>query len=172
MFVKFCGEEFDKSILRVPSFPVNMRLMKEQEHYNETIKLICKNLANKTIELKCSMVAAPTIGYPFRIIYGKIFGIERILINPKVIDCSKSTMSSKTNCPCIDLKESISCNRHEWISIEAYSLELQKIKIEKINASSGGFALQHELNHLDGILITDFSIEEKLDNMWKDVPGV
>lgn len=98
-------------------------------------------------------LAAPQVGDKRRIIVIDIGHGSLILINPKIIKKSDKTASEFEGClslPGINLR----IKRPQTVEIEAYLLEREqnvRIKAEDLLARD----LQHEIDHLDGVLIID-----------------
>jgi peptide deformylase len=109
-------------------------------------------------------LAAPQVGEPLRIAViesrgGKSKSGEEkpkipltIIINPEIIKCSKDTERSEEGCLSIPHIWGI-VERPELVTVKALDRSGKQIKIK----ASGLFAraLQHEIDHLNGILFTD-----------------
>lgn len=80
-------------------------------------------------------------------IYGDI-----VLINPKYLQISKSLVDSEESCLSIP-NTTVKMKRNEWVVISAFDLDgnLQTYYFTGIES----FCMQHEMDHLEGKLITD-----------------
>jgi len=107
-------------------------------------------------------LAAPQVGRSIRlfVVDGAVLSndrpelkdFKRVMINPRVMEVSVSSCSCSEGC--LSLPDiHIDVDRPEWIEVE-YVDEHLKTKRERLT----GFAcrmIQHELDHLEGILFTD-----------------
>ncbi len=113
-------------------------------------------------------LAAPQIGKNFRIFLISYEGIDRVVINPKVLEISKDKQTTKTKGKKKgdDLLEGCLSLPHYYGPLSRNS----KVKIEYLNENGKGvteefkdFLAQivlHEIDHLDGILFIDRIIEQ------------
>lgn len=158
-------DEFDTSVLRKPLFPVNMRLYKTSQYFKEIIKNIANYMRWKVFakmedygEIKGTSGA--NLGIPWSIIgVKKVFSASaaecQIFINPVITKRSTETVVVKSNCGSLRLKNPIEIKRNVWIDLEWYDLEGNKRQNRTITRTDGGFTIQHEVDHCNGILITD-----------------
>lgn len=168
------------SLLEIKKYPDPILKKKCQE-----VKEITKEIQNLGWDMIETMVgalgiglAAPQIGELKRIIAvhliqerspeEKIAKRPQILINPKIIKKSRETIIDEEGClsfPELWLK----IKRAKTVTVEALDLKGQKIQIEAEGLPAR--VLQHEIDHLDGILFIDrlsfwqrFKIRNKLKN--------
>ena len=102
-------------------------------------------------------LAAPQIGESLRIIVLDVSQVEinsslLKLINPQIVD-SKGNIIWEEGCLSLPgINEEI--ERKEYVKVRAYNPDGEQIEIE----GEGLFAvaLQHEIDHLDGILLVDY----------------
>lgn len=81
-----------------------------------------------------------------------------VLVNPKIISHSNKTIVAEEGC--LSLPEiNLQVPRYEKVKVLYWDTDGKRRKVK----ASGLFAraLQHEIDHLDGILITDRAIETK-----------
>jgi peptide deformylase len=101
-------------------------------------------------------IAAPQIGEPVRAIYLEVDGLSYSLINPRYLSQSEERMSLWDDCfsfPDLVVK----LERHRQVDVE-YTDKDGKLHI--LQASDGlAELLQHEIDHLDGILATDRALD-------------
>lgn len=96
-------------------------------------------------------LAASQVGESKRIIAVQTEEGPRVFINPKITKKSKEKDDAEEGClslPGVWLK----INRAKWIELEALDINGKKLNIK----ADGLFSrvIQHEIDHLDGILIT------------------
>lgn len=113
-------------------------------------------------------LAAPQIGLSQRVI---VLDISRSassplhFINPKIIAASKNKISSEEGCLSIpDYRETI--KRHETITIAAQDRTGAPIELEADGILA--ICLQHEIDHLDGVLFVDHlsRLKRELFRRW------
>lgn len=157
--------ENDLNYLRQISKPVNFK----NEEWKEAIKVLveyCKNTDN------IMAIASIQLGIPLRLICLKNTDLEklddtsfneaRILINPKVINREGLTRYYEACASCLDNMGLV--ERPYKIKLEYY--DENKKKHTKTFKGFESTVLSHEIDHLDGILHIDKSIE--LYQMNKD----
>lgn len=152
--------EFEKGFLSQPMRAVNMRLFETSLPYRQLIFHCIHYLSwmmDQTFEdysngFGCS---AANLGIPFSIIAYKEKGKVQICINPKITGHSKETIVTKTNCGSLKLAEQVEIWRYSSIDIEFYDLEGRRCVKNQITRTEGGLAIQHEIDHCLGILVTD-----------------
>jgi peptide deformylase len=101
-------------------------------------------------------IAAPQIGVMKRILYMHIDDTSTVFINPELTDMSREMMDVWDDCMCFpDLM--VRVRRHRACSIRFRNLEWQEeeLRIEEDLSE----LLQHEYDHLDGILAISRAID-------------
>ena len=102
-------------------------------------------------------IAAPQLGVSQRIIYID-FQYTGALINPKIISASKSKFELWDDCFSFpDLL--IRVRRHQSVTVEFLDESGAKRKLKATGALSE--LLQHEIDHLDGVLAVDRAIDSR-----------
>jgi len=102
-------------------------------------------------------VAANQVGVMDSIFVAKIKNVWKFFINPKVVGRSEAMVNSVESCLSVH-NTTVSVKRYEWVEIEWLD---RKGEVQK-----GRFyhhiypMIQHEIDHLHGILITD-KVEDK-----------
>lgn len=145
---------FDHDILKRRLFDVNMRLFQSSPDY-KSIVLCCaeyiRELARTTREGYKTPhgFSGANAGIPFNIIADQ----ERVYLNP-VITYRQGVRRSTSNCGSLTLKEPIEIWRYEEISVDYFDLEGAPHTIEGYLPT-----LQHEIDHNNGILITDRQVK-------------
>lgn len=134
------------------------------------IKLVTKSIkimheilmAYKKEYDKFRAIAAPQIGLSKRFIYMHI-NKPVIMINPKLKDKSKALMTAWDDCMSFpDLM--VKVKRHKRLTLEYYDLDWQKYSL-KLNGDMAEL-IQHEYDHLDGILAVQRAIDLKSFAMY------
>lgn len=157
--------EFCRLYLHTPLFPVNIRLYKSSPFYQEHIQTIIKamtwhmsqrfedyqsNPAGGTFGISCA-----NLGMGYNIIGWRCHNeCHRFMLNPVIVEQSKEIVSILSNCGSINLKEKIPVKRNTWILVNYYDLKGIACQ-EKFTGKQAGFTIQHEIDHNQGILITD-----------------
>lgn len=118
------------------------------------IKELAKNMAETMIEANGVGLAAPQVNSNVRMCLAPINGQVRALINPKITSKSKETNVDEEGClslPGIYLPVS----RHTVITLTYTDIngKAQERKLEGFEAR----VVQHETDHLDGVLIVDYT---------------
>ncbi len=130
---------------------------------NDEVKAFAKELIETMIVYNGIGLAAPQVGKPWRMFIGALgdddegegIAIQpKVYINPKITFFSKETKVMNEGCMSypglyLDIR------RPSIIDIEAYDENGEFFRMEKV---SGWFSrnLQHEYDHLDGVLSIDY----------------
>lgn len=100
-------------------------------------------------------LAAPQVGYLYRVIIIDIEGTERFLVNPEILSSSSDSDSATEGC--LSLPEKwYDVNRNFRIEIRAKNSNGKALHFEAEDLYAR--VLQHEIDHLNGILIHDKGI--------------
>ena len=164
--------DFDRSTLHRETFPVNIRLYRDNEQFRKIITSIVEYLS-WFLEQKWSNydqargVSTASLGIPWNIVGYWVNGEKKFLLNPKIIDHSVAVVSSYTNCSSFNLKNKIHISRYEWVTVRYFDLDGNYQLDEKISREKGGLTLQHEIlqNHAETILDTYLAQGNSLDNL-------
>jgi len=140
--------------LRYHNSPVLRTMSTEIEEVTLEIKKLAKKMIDFCKKKGGIGLAAPQIGKNIRLVVVIVNGKGTAMINPRIIQMSdemSKDVEGCLSCPGIDL----SIERHERIVVEAMNLD------GKVGqASCSGLlarCIQHEIDHLDGILIVDYA---------------
>ena len=158
------GAQEYREILTRKLFHVNAELLKSSRGYKATIGIIVQYFKD-VLEMKFSNyptllgVSGANLGIPFNIIginkrSGKTCTETLIMVNPRIVDRSRRTIDVRSNCGSVRLKEPIRVSRNVWVEVEYYS-EKGVIAIKKFSGLVAR-TIQHEVDHNNGILITDY----------------
>lgn len=97
-------------------------------------------------------LAAPQIGLSYKMIWIRDFGY---LINPKIIETSPEKIGSMESCLSIPEKF-YTVERYKWIRVLYWD---EKFKKQRQLFTTLSIVAQHELNHLDGLCLSDYAKE-------------
>ncbi len=147
--------------------PILRNISEEVEEITQDLIIFCHKLIVLMYQNKGVWLAAPQVGENIRVIAtsqrdkkktkDKFLG-ETIMINPKIVEKSKETILREE--ACISLPNCTGMvRRHIAITVEFVDLKGKKQikKYKEFNA----VIIQHEIDHLDGVLFMDKVVKEK-----------
>ncbi len=113
-------------------------------------------------------IAAPQLGYMKRLVY--MFADDRstIFINPEIIERSDETMELWDDCMSLP-NLLVKLQRHRQIRLRFYDESWQRQ--EWVLTDDLSELLQHEIDHLDGVLCTMRAIDARAFR-WKPTPNL
>ncbi len=79
----------------------------------------------------------------------------QIMINPEIIHINERNIETLSNCGSITLEKPIKMLRANLIRVEYFD-EDGVCHLDWFDRTSGSFTIQHEVDHNNGILITDY----------------
>ncbi len=158
-------------ILKIVKYPdsVLRKKCKEVEEITPEVKKLIEDMAKTMGKNNGVGLAAPQVGILKRIIVFETPDGPKGFINPKILKKQKETEIMEEGClsfPGLFLK----IKRAKEIEIEALDENGGKIKVQGFLAR----VLQHEIDHLDGILFIDrigFWQKLKLKREFKKIPS-
>jgi peptide deformylase len=103
-------------------------------------------------------LAAPQIGHNLRICVIEIDGVVRCFINPKITSFSREKILFEEGCLSLP-GEFFAIERSEHVTVRSLDETGAEAKLKARGLLA--ICLQHELDHLDGILICDRSKNQK-----------
>lgn len=161
------------SIITEPN-PILHQKCRKVKIFDDKLKILAQNITETLLSQKGIGLAAPQVGEILRLIVIEYdpkrfaetdnnkqtkkrvnFPIAiplTILVNPKVTSLSKDTEVNDEGCLSLPGIEK-SIKRSIKVNVLAYNLEGERIRLRAKNLFAR--ILQHEIDHLDGILITD-----------------
>ena len=143
-------ELLGSAVLREPAVPV--------EVFDDDLKQLVRDMFETMYQAKGIGLAGPQIGVSRRVV---VLDVEEeegdeayrvALINPVVIDATRKTAKSTEGCLSIPGAEGV-VERPVSVVVEASDPDGQPVRLEVDGLFSR--ALQHEIDHLDGILFID-----------------
>lgn len=129
---------------------------------NKLIREIVSSLKHTIEKNNITALSAPAIGYEYRIFCIKFNEEIKTFINPIIMD-AKGLQLSREKCTSIPNKEFI-IPRNNDLTV-AYQRPTGKIETRQI-VGLAALVFQHEMQHLDGILLCDLGLE--IDNQWDE----
>jgi peptide deformylase len=157
--------EKDDDVLHMKSGPVNMRLYRENKSYRKLIVSIVDYMLmgsafNFEDYPKARGISGANVGIPLNIVIviGRHKLGPQVFLNPVITKESQDSVTAKSNCGSLNLDESITVVRRQWVWIDYYNLDGNK-RSGKYEIGDNGIVssatLQHEIDHNLGILITE-----------------
>lgn len=98
-------------------------------------------------------IAAPQIAEPRRAVFIDTPSLKAALINPRITWASEATFEVWDSCFCFNVEFFVLVDRHCRIKVEYSDAKGNKQAVEAEDGLSE--LLQHEIDHLDGVLATD-----------------
>lgn len=124
---------------------------------DSVLKKFAKNLKETMLKKDGIGLAAPQVGENIRMIivtlnYGKINASVKVMINPEILSHGDEVATAEEGCLSLPAKYG-NVERFTAVVLEFIDLEGEKhtLKLDDLNAR----VVQHEIDHLDGILFTD-----------------
>ncbi len=145
----------EKKTLRTVSDPI----LKLDKTHKKLIEKMKKTLAKEETGVG---LAAPQVGKNLRIILAVLGKKTTVLINPEIITHSKTTNKDDEGCLSIPNQFGIV---ERWNKIELKFYDEKFLPKTRILNDFDARIVQHEIDHLDGVLFTDKVIGE----LTKDV---
>ncbi len=136
-----------------PSDPVLRRVAAPVANIDSAVNRIAEAMVAAMLRANGLGLAAPQIGVSKRIIALDIDGDFHILINPEIIDLSDDAEEATEGClsvPGVDAP----VPRRAHAAVRGYTLDEREITIEREGLMAR--ALQHEIDHLNGVLFIDY----------------
>lgn len=161
-------------LLREKSMELTFPLTREQRKLAEDMLTYLKNSQDDTLAEKYGLragvgLAAPQVGHLIRMIaIHTIDEFEKehsfVLVNPKIISHSEEKTYLRDGEGCLSVNYDVDgiSPRFSRISVEGFDLDGQPLKLRFRDFMA--IVMQHEIDHLDGILFYD-RINAKMEAM-------
>lgn len=159
--IVFIGEE----ILRQKSLPITLFGTKELEQLQDDLRDTLLSFREKNNYGRG--IAAVQMGILKRAVYVKTASFEGMLLNPQIIKKSKKRFWTWDSCFSANIAFFVKILRHYEIEVEYFDIKGQRKSIKAEGDLSE--LLQHELDHLEGILFFDYLDKEKRLLVMKEV---
>ena len=144
--IRYLGDE----VLRVPGEAV--------ADFDDDLRALVNDLFETMYHAEGIGLAAPQVGLSLRVCVLDVRGdegdddVRMALVNPEVVQASRETDKSTEGCLSIpDLEEFVT--RPKTVTVRATDPDGEPVEIEADGLLAR--ALQHEIDHLDGILFID-----------------
>jgi peptide deformylase len=125
---------------------------REVEAIDEDLRRLAERMTNLMHEAQGVGLAATQVGVLRRMFVFSIDGEDYVLVNPVITKRSSSVESDEEGC--LSLRDVlVPVERACTVTIEGLDLDSERVRLElELPASR---VVQHELDHLDGVLIID-----------------
>jgi len=125
---------------------------------NEGLKVLIEDLSDTLQDAKRRFgygrgIAAPQIGELKRVVFINMPGFKSPLVNPRITCASDATFEVWDSCYSFSVEFFVLVERHRSVEAEYSDLKGSRQVLEAEGELSG--LLQHEIDHLDGVLATD-----------------
>ena len=164
-YITHINNEEDNVYLKSKHFPVNMRLFKTSEQYKNIILQQCNYIRELCLDIKKGYkkphgMSSANAGLAFNIIgitKNRLQDNEycKILINPRIVEYMGDLVETTSNCGSITLDKPIKLTRNSEIIVNYFDEKGNEF-VELFTRETGVFTIQHEVDHNNGILITDY----------------
>jgi len=144
--------------IRIMGDPVLRTPAHEVEEFGEEVRTIAEDMLETMYRASGVGLAGPQIGLSMRIIVVDLGDTEEdhpgplALVNPRVVEGSRKTDRGPEGCLSIPGMEEV-VERPSSVTVEGVTPEGEPVSIQAEGLL--GRALQHEIDHLDGILFID-----------------
>ena len=161
------AEAEDKDILTRPLFAVNIRLMRTSPGYRRLVEAACEYIAeccrNEDPPGCGSYIgfSGANAGIPWDIIAVKRNGRVEVMINAQCNPAEGSVrVANWEGCGSMPDAGPMIVERDSLINVGFYRPDGTRVDIAGVYGRGGaGFVIQHEVDHNDGILLTERRIE-------------
>jgi peptide deformylase len=130
---------------------------REVESFDDDLERLVERMTRLMHEASGVGLAATQVGVLRRLFVFLDEGEDRVLINPTITKRSKDTEVDDEGC--LSLRDVlVPVERAKAVTIEGFDVKGEPVRLELEPASSR--VVQHELDHLDGVLIIDRTDDE------------
>lgn len=154
--------------IRLYGDPVLRRKSREVKEMNGDIQKLIENMAKLMYKNKGLGLAAPQVGILKRVIIADVGEGLVSLVNPKILwRQGKDIMSEGClSIPGIDLE----IKRSKEVIVEGLNREGEKLQLGAVGLLAR--VLQHEIDHLDGVLIVDRVLKKRIKPIKKQLDQI
>lgn len=119
---------------------------------DRSVKDECAKMVEEMLRANGVGIAAPQVGISKRIFILDVEERFQVLINPEIVDASED--AEETDEACLSLPGiSGPVARKRWVRVRGLDLDGRPVEVEGEGLLAR--AIQHEMDHLDGILFID-----------------
>jgi peptide deformylase len=154
--------------VRLYGDPVLREKCREVKEVNDQIKELLDNMADTMYHNKGVGLAAPQVGIPKRVIVVDAGEGLTTLVNPRVLQCQGEAINAEG---CLSLPGIVlDVRRAQEVVVEGLDRDgkPRRIKADGLYAR----VLQHEIDHLNGALITNHVSRKKLKTIRKQLKNL
>jgi len=158
----------NRATIRLYGNPILRKKSREIEKINEDIHKLIDDMAKLMYQNKGLGLAAPQVGILKRVIVCDVGEGLVSLINPKILwRQGKETMSEG----CLSIPGiSLEVERSQEVIVEGLNKKGEKIQLGAVGLLAR--AVQHEIDHLEGILIVDRVPRKKIRPIKKELEEI
>jgi peptide deformylase len=151
--------------IRTYGDPVLRRVATPVERIDDEVRDTCKRMVEAMIRANGAGLAAPQIGVSQRIIVTDVKGKLHVLVNPELVEVSDEVMEGAEGCLSVPGVEA-TVMRKARVRVRGTGLEGEKVEVEGEGYLSR--ALQHEIDHLNGVLFVDYLTPARRQSLLKE----
>jgi len=144
-------------IIKYPNKFLRKKTREAKDFKDPDLARLVSDMLRTLDEEKGIGLAAPQVGSDLRICIAKIDNVEYVLLNPKIYSYSRKKEVFEEGCLSFPGKF-FPVERPVKVKVKARDLAGKKIKLKADSLLAR--VLQHEIDHLDGILVID-RVEKK-----------
>jgi len=153
-----------RTILQLGNPALRKKSAPVRDFNNEDLERLVKDLSDTLQDAKKRFdygrgIAAPQVGEMKRVVFIDMLGFKSPLINPRIVWASDAAFEVWDSCFSFNVEFFVLVGRHRSVKAEYYDLNGSKEVLEAEGALSE--LLQHEIDHLDGVLATDIMKDKK-----------
>ena len=148
-------EQSTKIVTARKQLRVKSKLVGKDYDVNGLVKKL--KIAMKNGWVKSYGLTAIQIGEPVRVCYYEYGEKKIVLVNPKIVSIGVEMVLEGEGCLSIPNKK-FNTTRYDKVTVTALDINGEKIHITAKGTEA--YILQHEIDHMDGILCTDRKIKE------------
>ena len=140
--------------IRLLGDPVLREVAREVERVDEEVRTLVEDLTDTMYEADGIGLAAPQVGVPLRVFVYDVRDPETpsgALINPRIVERTGQVKEEEGCLSIPDLREIVA--RAERVVVEGLDPDGSEVRLEADGLLSR--CLQHEIDHLDGVLFID-----------------
>ena len=150
---------------------ISIESIKSSPHIIKAIKDTHAALSAFRIEMKFGRaIAAPQVGYQLRMIAMNLNGTEHTLFNPEIIEKSADTFTMWDDC--LSFPNLMCCiRRYKSISVRFVNKHGETVTWKHCDQALSEL-LQHEIDHLNGVLAVDNAEKPSAIGLDKTCPAI
>lgn len=144
-----------RSLIRTVPDPILSMYSNSVKEFNEELSEFCDLILNELEVSRGVGIAAPQLGFLRRVIAYRDnpSGEGKIIVNPQITDASMNQVIEAESCLSIP-NETVNVLRPALITVSGFDPSGKALTVKPSPFSSR--VIQHEIDHLNGILITDY----------------